>query len=110
MENVYYLLVPHIYIPEPSVMVEVLRSIEASGNIEYLPKIWSDMVIFDQTDRENLLILILNIMINNEPTQSDLIAKFSNIAWNIWNKIEDQDETRFKKLKYVIDLFNNKFK
>ncbi|KAF2890733.1 hypothetical protein ILUMI_15440, partial [Ignelater luminosus] len=98
MENTYYQLIPHIYVPEPSVMAEVLRSIEASGNIEYLPKIWSDMVIFDQTDRENLLTLILKIMINNEPIQSDLIAKFSNIAWDIWNKIEDQDETRVKKL------------
>lgn len=97
----YNKLIPNIYIPEPSVMTDVLDAININGSIEYIPKIWSDMVLFDHTDRENLLTAILNIMCSNKPEKDDedLNEKFAKIAWDIWTKIEEQPLERLRRLK-----------
>lgn len=96
----YRKLVPNIYIPEPGIMAEVLQAIELNGATNYIPKLWSDMVLFDHTDRENLLTSILNIMVTNKPADGSVLnEQFAKIAWAIWTKIEEQPETRIKKLK-----------
>lgn len=71
-----------------------------NGAIEYVPKMWSDMILFDHTDRENLLQAILNIMVSNPPSESsEMTEQFAKIAWDIWTKIDEQPEGRVKKLK-----------
>ncbi|KAJ8979588.1 hypothetical protein NQ317_019476 [Molorchus minor] len=108
MNEVYYKLVPNIYVPEPSVMTEVLKQVDLNGETEYIPKLWSDMTIFDHTSRENLIDTVLNIMINNEPPiESELTQKFADIGWNIYEKIDTQDENRFNKLSFTGDLLGN---
>lgn len=100
MTHVYNKLVPHVYIPEPAVMGEILKGIEASGAIEYLPKIWSDMIVFDQLDRENLVLSILNIMVSNKPEgTSELNTQFGKTAWDIYTKIDSQDPEKKQKLR-----------
>ncbi|XP_060532689.1 small ribosomal subunit protein mS39 [Cylas formicarius] len=95
MENVYNKLVPNIYVPEPSVMEELLRQVELNASIEYIPKLWSDMTIFDQVNREKLITLVLNIMVENSPqVGTDLAIAFSNIAKNIYENIENQNPER----------------
>ncbi|CAB3370090.1 Hypothetical predicted protein [Cloeon dipterum] len=54
--KIYNKYVPNIYIPEPSNMEDIVRSIDLHGAYEMLPQIWSDLVIFDQWNRENLVI------------------------------------------------------
>lgn len=96
----YDQLVPNIYIPEPGIMSEILETVNMNGTIEYIPKLWSDMVMFDHTDRENLLSAVLNIMVSN-PVPDDLVEKFAEIGWDVWVKVEEQPEFRTKRLKYV---------
>lgn len=99
IEKYYNKYVPNIYVPEPGVMAEILDCIELNAAVEYLPKLWSDMIIFDHTDRENLLNLVLNIMMNNKLNdESELCGKFAKIAWDIWEKIENQHPNRIQKL------------
>ncbi|XP_017488818.1 PREDICTED: protein PTCD3 homolog, mitochondrial, partial [Rhagoletis zephyria] len=43
--KIYDLLVPHVYIPEPGIMEEILKAIEIHGAVELMPRFWSDMVI-----------------------------------------------------------------
>jgi pentatricopeptide repeat domain-containing protein 3 len=96
----YELLVPNVYIPEPSVMEDILRAIEANVAIEYIPKIWSDIIIFDHISRENLITGILRIMIQNPTEQETLKEHFGKVAWDIWAKIEEQNEMRSQQLQW----------
>ncbi|CAH1176490.1 unnamed protein product [Phaedon cochleariae] len=105
MSQVYEVLVPNIYVPEPGVMNEVLKQVDLNGAIEYIPKLWSDMTIFDHTGRENLIQYILNIMVNNEPDKdSTLVERFSYIAWDIHTRVENQHENKTNKLSLTGDL------
>ncbi|KAG5898592.1 hypothetical protein JTB14_016603 [Gonioctena quinquepunctata] len=105
MSQIYEVLVPNIYVPEPGVMNEILTQVDLNGAIEYIPKLWSDMIIFDHTSRENLIESITNIMVNNDPeTGSALVERFSYIAWDIYSRIENQNEFRFNKLQFTGEL------
>lgn len=104
MENVYQKLVPNIYVPEPSVMLDILKCVEANDAIEYVPRLWSDILIFDHANRENILNLLLNIMVNNQDGDATMVEKLSNIAWDIWNKVEYQSEHRTKVLHFTGDM------
>ncbi|XP_040168078.1 protein PTCD3 homolog, mitochondrial [Anopheles arabiensis] len=91
----YHLLVPNVYIPEPSVMEDILRSVEMNTAIEHVPLLWSHMVQFDHTGRENLVNLLLHIMVTNqpsadEPKHAELVQRFANIAWDMWNRMEER--------------------
>lgn len=102
----YNRLVPHVYTPEPGIMTEILKQVEINGALELLPRLWSDMVIFDHTSRESLLQHVLKIMVENRPnselpSQTGLDAQFLNIAWQIWNKIENQIEGRTNQLTWT---------
>lgn len=102
----YDRLVPHVYTPEPGIMAEILKQVEINGALDILPRLWSDMVIFDHTNRESLLQQILKIMVENRPnselpSQSGLDDQFLNIAWQIWTKIENQNEGRTNLLTWT---------
>lgn len=88
----YHKYVPNIYIPEPSIMENILKQIELEAAVEQLPLIWSHMVIFDQTNREPLVNLILRIMTENKTESVELQEKFSAIAGEMWQKMEDIQE------------------
>ncbi|GJQ75501.1 hypothetical protein Trydic_g17588 [Trypoxylus dichotomus] len=95
IEEIYYKFVPHIYVPEPIVMGEILDVIEINTAVEYLPRIWSYMIVFDNTDRENLLDTILNVMTNNPPeNKSDLLEQFAGIGWDIFSRVQNQNENK----------------
>ncbi|KAG5683904.1 hypothetical protein PVAND_013163 [Polypedilum vanderplanki] len=103
MQEYYDQLVPHVYIPEPMVMEEILKGVEVSGQIEHIPLLWSHMICFDQIYRENLLNAIVRIMIQNKPdisikSQEKLPEQFGAIAYDIWSKIEEKNELRSKPM------------
>lgn len=99
-ENVYYKLVPHIYVPEPSVMAEILEAVEANGTYKYIPKLWSDMIIFDHLNRKKLIEMILSIISENVLDKDDpLLGNFAKIGWDIYSKIDSQGEDRIYPLK-----------
>ncbi|KAK4883101.1 hypothetical protein RN001_006420 [Aquatica leii] len=105
MQNTYLKLVPHIYVPEPSVMLEILKCVEANDAVEYIPRLWSDVIIFDHVNRENLINLVLNILVSSENAESATLAeRFSTIAWDIWNKIENQNENKINKISFTGEM------
>lgn len=91
----YNRLVPNIYIPEPSIMENILRKIGMESAFTMVPLIWSQMIIFDHASKENLLSILLNVMVTgkNEVT-AELVTKFGQISWEMWQKIEDANETQ----------------
>ncbi|KAM7346077.1 small ribosomal subunit protein mS39 [Cochliomyia hominivorax] len=103
--EIYDLLVPNIYIPEPGIMEEILKMVELNGAFELMPRLWSDMVIFDHINRESLLTRSLKIMISNKPDiskkyQEQLPEQFAKVALDIYNKVEES-EGRQKKLSFT---------
>ncbi|KAK9685760.1 hypothetical protein QE152_g37695 [Popillia japonica] len=108
MEEIYFKLVPHVYVPEPAVMGEILDAIEVSAAMEYIPRIWSDMIIFDHTDREKLINTVLNIMINCHPEDKpDLVEKFGFIAWDIFTRVQNQNEYRTQVVHFTAAILGN---
>jgi len=108
----YHYLVPHVYIPEPSTMEDILKAIETSGAIENVPLLWSHMVLFDHNTRENLLEVITRIMIQNQPDpaikqQEHLVENFGAIAYDIWSKIEEKNEVRSKPFVWTAKLLGD---
>lgn len=87
----YNKLIPNIYIPEPSVMEELIKAVDLSGQVEHLPRVWSDMVSFDHIDRENLITNLLESMSKNlPPVDSSTAVQFADVAWDIFNKFEEK--------------------
>lgn len=112
MADYYHLLVPHVYIPEPSVMEEILKAVEVTGSIENIPLLWSHMICFEQISRDTLLALIVRIMLQNKPdltikAQENLKETFSHIAWDIWSKIEEKNELRSKPVVWTGKLLGD---
>lgn len=108
----YHYLVPNVYVPEPSVMEDILKSVETSGAIEYVPILWSNMVLFDHNTRENLLDLLTRIMIQNKPDpsipqQEHLTENFGAIAYDILTKIEEKNEVRSKPILWTARLLGD---
>jgi len=95
----YNKIVPNVYTPEPGIMEEILKSLELNQSIQYLPQLWSDVVIFDQTHRENLIALFLHVMASEFPSEDTpdaikLKQEFVKIGWTIWTTLETQDMTK----------------
>ncbi len=82
---------------------------ELNSALHYLPKLWSDMVIFDQTLRESLLAQVLNLTATYYPEVTDdevsesskLAEEFSAISWKIWGNIENQDRERSRVVNWT---------
>lgn len=100
MNQVYNVLVPHLYVPEPGIMSEVLKHIDANGAVKYFPKIWSDMIIFDHHYRENLVEQLLRGMVNNlELVENELVEQFAYVAWDVYKRIDEQDQDKMFRIK-----------
>lgn len=107
ISEIYEKLVPHIYTPEPAVMEEILKQVEATDAIQHVPKLWSDMVIFDLSNRDRLLNLILNIMVNGKTNDESLQEQFGNVAYDIYNILVNQDENRTNKIPVTGEMLGN---
>lgn len=110
MNESYFQLVPHVYIPEPSVMEELLRSIEGNAAIEHIPLIWSHMICFEHITRENLLNSIVQIMLQSKPAADKINStneEFAKIALDMYTKIEEKNENRSKPIVWTGKLLGD---
>lgn len=108
----YHDLVPNVYIPEPSVMEDILKTVEVSGAIEHMPMLWSHIIMFDHNTRESILEILTRIMIQNPPTPTfpqheHLNEKFGFIAYDMWMKIEERNESRTKPIVWTGKLLGD---
>lgn len=97
--EVYQSIVPHLHSPDLTVMGNILRTIDSSGMIEHLPRIWSDLIILHHHDKSQIISNVLNILTANKPipeiaSHSGLSQKFAETAWDIWKLVEEQDAKR----------------
>ncbi|GBL93235.1 Protein PTCD3, mitochondrial [Araneus ventricosus] len=91
--DIYEKYVPNSYTPEPSVTLAIIEAIHFSGNYKHLPKMCSDVLFFEQTERENILTALMDAagcMKHDDKTQEDLV----NMVWNIFEKLNQRSERR----------------
>ncbi|XP_072760138.1 small ribosomal subunit protein mS39 [Anoplolepis gracilipes] len=101
--KIYSKLVPHVTISEPAVMKAILEAVQlypAETATQYIPKLWSHMVMFGHLDREILLENILHLMsVHCKPTSDSLLnAQFAKIALTIWDHIQAQNTKRIQHI------------
>lgn len=85
----YEQLVPESYSLEPSVAQDIFSKINLSGDIQYIPKFWSDMVISGISKRGKTNDILLTLMVSNQPVDGirehiGLVDLFADIAWSIY--------------------------
>lgn len=112
MNDYYHYLVPHVYIPEPSVVEDILKALESNNAIEHVPQIWSHMICFDQITRENLINILVRIMLDTKPSGNaeklqNTNDTFGKIAWDIWTKIEERNQNRSKPIVWTGKLLGD---
>jgi len=80
---------------------QVIKVVDMNGAAEYFPKLWSDMIIFEHTERANNVAAILSGMVRNKPQpSSDLTNRFAEIAWDAWEKLEgSEDEEKYRRFR-----------
>lgn len=62
-----------------------------------LPRLWSDLVVFDQASREQSLAAMLAALQHSVTTDENLLAKHADVAWAIYTRVEaqqDDDDSR----------------
>ncbi|XP_023938171.2 protein PTCD3 homolog, mitochondrial [Bicyclus anynana] len=77
-------LVPNIYVPEPSVMEEIIRTLEVGGAGDRLADAWSQLVVFGHAKRTKLVEKLLSALCNCYTYQDDEVkAKIRQAAADI---------------------------
>ncbi|XP_018316466.1 protein PTCD3 homolog, mitochondrial [Mycetomoellerius zeteki] len=102
--KLYSKLVPHVTIPEPIMMSAILEALKlhpAQTAMQYIPKLWSHIIMFGHLNREELMKNILHLMsVHCKPlSDSPLNAQFAEMALTIWDHIQTQNS---KRLQHVL--------
>ncbi|XP_013174951.1 PREDICTED: protein PTCD3 homolog, mitochondrial [Papilio xuthus] len=73
-------LIPNVYVPEPSVMEEIIKRLEAGGAGERLAQAWSQLVVFGHANRVRLVERLLDAFCNCYQYQDDEIKTKIRLA------------------------------
>ncbi|XP_028038026.1 protein PTCD3 homolog, mitochondrial [Bombyx mandarina] len=91
-------LIPNIYIPEPSVMEEIIRTLEVAGAGDRLTQAWSQIIVFGHAKRTKLVERLLSALCNcYEYQEEDVKEKIRSAAESILKHgetLEQKDESR----------------
>lgn len=95
--KVYDDLVPNVYCPEPTVMLDIVRALDANNALQNLPKIWSDIILFDMSRRENIVTEVLQIMAREIQSDPEIRERFAVIAWDIKERLDSAMSDRMNR-------------
>ncbi|CAG9792120.1 unnamed protein product [Diatraea saccharalis] len=87
-------LVPNVYVPEPSVMEEIIKTLEVAGAGDRLTQAWSQLVIFGIANRTRLVERLLSAMCSCYEFQTnDIKVKIRDAASEIlkFGKLTEED-------------------
>ena len=91
--KVYDTLIPHIYIPEPALMRDILEMLEVNEkekSMELLPRFLSHLVMFGMLDRHQIMKITFNLMVTHcsPPKDSPLHQQYTKMAETLWTYIK----------------------
>ncbi|XP_050420754.1 protein PTCD3 homolog, mitochondrial [Adelges cooleyi] len=101
--------VPHIYIPEPNISEMIVKAINASAAVELYPKIWSDILMFDQADREPIITELTTGMAQNLfPSFDESVKiKIGKLGASIYTEIDDRQQVGKIKMPWTGIMLGN---
>ncbi|KAK7080525.1 hypothetical protein SK128_009254, partial [Halocaridina rubra] len=107
--ELYHDMVPHVYTPEPRVMLDILTSLKVHDALENLPQLWSDMIIFDHASQEKLITAVLSCAASHQPTDENtqLTQQMVEIVIDIWTRLQAQTEETRKKVAWTGQMIGN---
>ncbi|XP_064473194.1 small ribosomal subunit protein mS39-like [Ornithodoros turicata] len=92
--ELYDKYVPNIYTPEPSVVCEIIEAIDLNDALEYIPQLWSDIIIFNHYERENVIKGMLSVMAKGK-REAQLQEQFATIVSDIRERcVKEEDSGR----------------
>ncbi|XP_059613336.1 small ribosomal subunit protein mS39 [Phlebotomus argentipes] len=92
--DVYHTYVPSVYVPEPSVLESILKTVELNSATDQVPLLWAHIKLFEHTTRDNLINQLCRIIVNSGDEE---LAK---IAVEIWDVVEENMETKRHVFKW----------
>lgn len=77
-----------------------MQSINTSAAIELYPKMWSDILMFDQADREPIITELTNGMAQNlfPSFEQNVKEELGKLAGKIYDDIEERKQTEKIKM------------
>lgn len=94
--EIYNKYVPNIYTPEPSVVCEIIEAVDLNGATEYIPQLWSDIILFNQYERENVVKAILGVM-GRGKQEAKLQEQFAVIVSDIRERCDQEKADRYNR-------------
>uniref|UniRef100_A0A0A9XYH4 Small ribosomal subunit protein mS39 n=1 Tax=Lygus hesperus TaxID=30085 RepID=A0A0A9XYH4_LYGHE len=91
----YYKFVPNIYVPELGVTQELMNSVEAQMGWKHIPKLWGDLVLFEQV-RTNLVGKLLSLAMQGASEEPQLAPAMAEVCWSIWEKLQSGSVRNFE--------------
>ncbi|XP_068627800.1 small ribosomal subunit protein mS39 [Battus philenor] len=73
-------LVPNVYVPEPSVIEEIIRTLEVGGAGDRLAQMWSQLIVFGQAHRIKLVERLLDAFCNCYQYQDEEVKSKIRLA------------------------------
>lgn len=99
----YQNFVPNLYIPEISVTLELLKTIEVHLAWKYIPKIWNDIILFEQV-RPEVVTELLSLTAQATLNESSLASEMASTTWSIWQKMESGT---VRNLEWTSEMLSN---
>ncbi|KAK7090734.1 small ribosomal subunit protein mS39-like [Littorina saxatilis] len=87
--EVYQRVTPHLWTPNLSVLDELLKAVELQDGFQYLPLIWTDLLLFDFQRRAELLEKLLSLMAKQKQ-EDTLQSQYSHIAGQLLERFKDE--------------------
>nr|XP_042898360.1 protein PTCD3 homolog, mitochondrial [Parasteatoda tepidariorum] len=104
--ELYEKFIPNSYTPEPIVTLSVIEAVHFVGAYKYLPKLCSDVLLFEQTERTNILEALLEAAActkNEENIQKPLIE----MVWNIFDNLITRSKGRRLPFEWTGPMLSN---
>lgn len=82
---------------------EVLKVVDLNEAWDLLPRLWSDLIMFNQAEREPILLVLLAALRKSQVKDAPLRDQLADVAWGIWQRGENQRESdrSFNRLRWV---------
>lgn len=73
----------------------IIKSINAAADVKLYPKIWSDILMFDQADRETVILELTNGMAQNlfPSFKQSVKEELGKLASTIYDAIEERKDS-----------------
>ncbi|XP_014206559.1 protein PTCD3 homolog, mitochondrial [Copidosoma floridanum] len=110
--KVYNYLVPHVYIPEPALMRDILEMLEVNDKnkaMELLPQFSSQVVMFDMLDRHQIMKFLFKLMkhVCCPPEGSPLHELYAQSVWTFWTYQKEVSQKRLQRTMWPANVYGS---